>query len=307
MFFNLFNPLPRPYEMGYLPDKDGHQIFYQQFGNPNGRVILTFHGGPGGCGKPKHVIHYNLKKYRVIVFDQRGCGRSLAKDIYYKNETKYLINDANRLLEYLKIKGKVVIGGGSWGSTLALIFAQTYPDKVSKLVLNSIFLADDTANNWMPQTSRLFYPDFIDLFRQQAGSQNIRDYFGRMILSRDRKKQEFALASYAGYERLLGATHPKLPTPPFTENDYQYPRLFFHYDVHDYFMRPNQILNNAYKINHIPTLIFHNRLDMSCPLCGAWDLHKALPKSKLFIIPSHGHGSKLMFDTMKQELKTFLK
>lgn len=305
--FRFLSFLPRPFDSGYLPTQDGHDVFFQQFGNPKGRVILIFHGGPGGCIKPKHVLHFDLNKYRLIGFDQRGCGQSRASDIYYKNETKYLISDAHRLAEHLKIKGKMIVAGGSWGATLALIFAQTYPERVSKLVLNSVFLADETADNWMEKTSRLFYPDFIDLFRRQADGENIRNYFAHLILSDDKKKQSMALASYGSYERVLGSVQPELPTPPFSEEDLTYPRIFFHYDVHHYFLTPNQILRHADRINTIPTIIFHNRLDMSCPLCGAWDLHQALPKSKLFIIPSSGHSSKLLFDTMKKKLPAFLK
>ena len=307
MLFSFFNRDPKPYDTGYLPEYDGHNIYYQQFGNPDGTPILSFHGGPGGCSKAKHASHFDLKKHRVILFDQRGCGLSHSKDIFRKNKTKYLIIDAKRVLEHLKIEGAVIIAGGSWGSTLALLFAEKYPERVSKLVLNSIFLADETANNWMASDCRLFYPDFIDRFRAEAGKKNIRPHFGMLMQSESKEDLETALKSYGNFERLLGSVRPVLPEGPFTEEDIKYPKMFFHYDFHNYFIQKNQILHLIKKIEHIPTIIFHNRLDMSCPLCGAWDLHKAMPNSELHIIPSHGHGSKLMFKTMKEKLKDFLK
>lgn len=306
MIFSFFKYKPKSFDQGYLPEIDGHNIFYQQFGNPNGKIILSFHGGPGGCSKIKHCLHYNLKTTRIIMFDQRGCGQSTAKNIHYKNSTHDLLNDAVRLLHHLNIKKKIIVAGGSWGSTLALLFAEKYPERVSKLILNSIFLADKTDREWMEKDSRLFYPDLIEQFQKEAGSKNIGKYFAKLILSPHKKDNEKALKSYGSYEKLLGSVNPKLPIGPFVENDMAYPRIFFHYDNNHYFITPNEIIKKTDKIAHIPTLIFHNRLDMSCPLCGAWDLHKALPKSKLFIIPNHGHGSKLMFDTMKEKLKTFI-
>lgn len=140
MFWNLFKRPIQPYHKGFLPTKDGHDIFFQQFGNAaadNRKTILVFHGGPGGSSKYKHTLHYNLKKYRVILFDQRGCGQSICANALYQNTTNDLLDDANRLLNHLQITGKIIVGGGSWGSTLALLFAQKYPHRVSKLVLNS--------------------------------------------------------------------------------------------------------------------------------------------------------------------------
>lgn len=302
-FFNFFKREIKPYDMGYLPEIDGHTIYYQQIGNPKGKIILCFHGGPGGSGKARHASHFDLKKYRVIIFDQRGGGKSIAQNILYKNTTADLLSDAERLLKYLGITGKIIVAGGSWGSTLALLFAEKNPTRVSKLIVNSIFLAATRDCNWMPETCRIFYPDFIDRFRNEAGSTNITAYFTKLILSKNKKDNDKALSSYASFERLLGSSNPQLPKPPFTEANMAYPRLFFHYDSHKYFLRPNQILKDINKITHIPTYIFHNRLDMSCPLINAWDLHKALPKSHLYIIPNRGHGSPLMFETMKKVLK----
>lgn len=303
MFFNFFRRSPKPYDTGYLPACDGHQIYYQQFGNPKGKTILSFHGGPGGCARAKHAYAYDLKKYRFIMFDQRGCGKSVARDPLYKNTTDKLIKDAHHLLDTLKIKGKIIVSGGSWGATLALLFAQKYPERIRRIDVNSIFLAHKRDCDWMPNGCRLFYPDFIDAFRSQAGTPDLSLYYARLVTSPHPADNDKALRSYASFERLLGNSNPHLPKGPFTETDRIYPRLFFHYDSNNYFLHDNQILNNVPKIAHIPTYIFHNRLDMSCPVLNAWELHKALPKSKLYIIPSRGHGSPLMFKTKKQVMK----
>lgn len=302
-FFNFFHREPKPYDTGYLSECDGHQIYYQQFGNPNGKVILSFHGGPGGSGRAKHTRAYDLKKYRFIVFDQRGGGKSLARDTLYKNTTPDLLKDAMRLLDTLKIKGKIVVSGGSWGATLALLFAEQNPARVGRIDVNSVFLAHKRDCEWMPKGSRLFYPDLLEKFETEACGKNIIPYFTHLILSKKKADNERALRSYASYERVLGRTNPRLPEGPFTEADMTYPRIFFHYDSHKYFVRDNQILKDAPKIAHIPTYIFHNRLDMSCPVLNAWELHKALPKSKLYIIPNRGHGSPLMFKIKKQVMK----
>lgn len=301
--FSFFKRTIRPFDSGYLPPLDGHEIFYHQFGNPDGKVILAFHGGPGGCSKEKHAAHFDLKKYRVILFDQRGCGKSLYKERLSHNTTHDSLMDGIRLLDYLGISGKIIIAGGSWGSTLALLFAQKYPERVSKLVVNSIFLAGATDSKWMAQTSRLFYPDLLDKFNEEADGKNLSKYTHRLLQSNKKKDHDKALKGYASYEKMLGCVDPKLPEGPFSEADMSYPTIFFHYDSNNYFLKYDQILKECHKIAHIPTFIFHNRLDMNCPIQNAWDLHLALPKSKICIIPSQGHGSKLMFDTMQKVLR----
>ena len=301
--FSFFKRTIHPFNSGYLPPLDGHEIFYHQFGNPNGKVILSFHGGPGGCSKEKHVSHFDLKKYRVILFDQRGCGKSLYKDRFAHNTTHDLIMDGVRLLDYLGITGKIIVAGGSWGSTLALLFAQKYPERVSKLVVNSIFLAGATDLEWMPKTSHLFYPDLLDKFNEDANGEHLSKYTYKLLQSTRQKDKDRALKGYGSYEKLMGDVDPKLPEGPFSDADFSYPTIFFHYDANEYFLKHDQILKECHKIAHIPTFIFHNRLDMNCPVQNAWDLHLALPKSKICIIPSRGHGSKLMFDTMQKVLR----
>ena len=129
--FGFFNN--KIFDKGWLPAFEGHKIYYQQVGNPKGEVVLNFHGGPGGCCKKSHAEYFNLKKQRIIMFDQRGCNRSESEDITALNDTKRLIKDAKRLLEYLNINEPVIVSGASWGSTLALLFAEKYPELTKQI------------------------------------------------------------------------------------------------------------------------------------------------------------------------------
>ena len=234
--FNLFKP--KVYNSGWLPEKDGHKVYFMEAGNPKGKPVLIFHGGPGGAAKLRHAYAFDRKKYRVILFDQRGSGHSLPAGETLHNTTKDLLDDADRLLEYLKIGGQVIVRGGSWGSTLALLFALRHPDKVEKLLLSQIFLADEKAKRWL--------------------------------------------------------------------DDIASNRIYIHYAAEDFMLADGQIMENIEVIKNIPTLIVHNRLDMVCPLCGAYALHKQLPKSKLVIVPDIGHSSPMLHKAIEREIKAFL-
>ena len=139
-WYNLRNRFIKAYNTGYLPEQDGHRIFFQEIGNPHGQPVICFHGGPGGSGKVAFAYSYNLKKYRILILDQRGCGLSESAAPFKHNTSQKIVEDANRLLDYLHIKTKVISAGCSWGSTCALLFAETYPEKVKSILVNAIFL-----------------------------------------------------------------------------------------------------------------------------------------------------------------------
>ena len=205
--FGFFNK--KIFDKGFLPDCEGHQIYYQQLGNPNGEVVLSFHGGPGGRSKTSHAEYYNLKKQRVIFFDQRGSGRSVAKDITELNDTKRLIKDAKRLLEYLNIEGQISVGGGSWGSTIALLFAIKYPQLVKNIYLNSIFLARHEDMEWMLRDSGLFYPDLLEEIRNQSEGENPYTHYAKLVFSNDLGSIQKAIKYMVHYEYQMGKTNPK--------------------------------------------------------------------------------------------------
>ncbi|MDR1476959.1 MAG: alpha/beta fold hydrolase [Rickettsiales bacterium] len=306
MFFGLFKREPKPYDAGWLYVGDGHEIAYYQYGNPHGKPVLSFHGGPGGSAKFKYAAFHDLKKKRVILFDQRGCGQSKFKDMLRNNTTQDTLRDAEKLLAHLGVKGKITVAGGSFGSTCALLFAQKNPKRVERIIVNSVFLARRRDFvEWGYEDAKRFYPDIIERLENMAGSKPIVKYFHGLLFSSDRKKELEALKYYGCLEESLGALEPKFELPPKDKIDAYVKglKIFMHYETNAMFIKENQILADARKIKHIPTFIAHNRLDMICPFEQAWVLHKALPKSKLLIVPDHGHGSDMQTKTFKKFIK----
>jgi len=301
--FSFFKRTVKPYDTGFVSVDHGHRIFYQQFGNPKGRLALMFHGGPGGRSKAKHALHYNLKKWRVIVFDQRGCGRSEYKDAFRENTPFAAIRDAMSVLDCLKIKGKITVGGNSFGSTLALLFAEKYPHRVNQLFLGSIFLMRPQDAAWVSHQSRLFYPDLMDEMRSQAKKNDIVSFYHKLIFSEKYKDIQQAQKYYGSYEFQLGSLTPSFDKTPALTDDYiRSGRIYLHYEKNHFFASENEIMDHIDKIKYIPALIVHNRLDLCCPVAQAYDLHKALPKSKLVIVPAIGHGGPKLYSAMDKEI-----
>ena len=304
MLWNLFKFEPKPYNEDFLHTEDGHHIYYRQFGNPQGIPVLSFHGGPGGKSRPKYAKLFNKKKYRFIQFDQRGCGLSVADDIWHNNTTDYLLDDAKKILEKLQIQKKIIVHGASWGSTMALLFAEKYPELVQKIIVSSVFLARKYDTDWVNYESERFYPDLWDEMRQNVNNNNVYDTYHRMLFSDDVKINEKAMIYLGSYEYMLGQLAPKfIPQTEINENIILSRRIGFKYDEDEYYIKDNQIIVNADKIKHIPTLIVHNRLDFCCPIKQAWDLHKALPKSRLIINADSGHSSPKLLKICKKEIE----
>lgn len=292
--FKFFNN--KVFDKGWLPPHEGHEIYYQQMGNPDGEVVLTFHGGPGGCCKSSHGEYFNLKKQRVILFDQRGSGKSRYEDIATLNDTKRLIKDAKRLLEYLNINEQIIIAGASWGSTLALLFAEKYPELVKRICINSIFLARREDMEWMLKDSALFYPDLLEEIRRQSEGENPYTHYAKLIFSEDLGAIQTAVKYMVNYERILGKTNAAFEDVRIDNSIINSSRISLYYAANRYFLEENEIIKNIEKIRHIPMLILHNRLDMCCPLKGAWDLYRAHGNAEIEIISDTGHGG--------QKLKT---
>ncbi|MBQ8481953.1 MAG: alpha/beta fold hydrolase [Alphaproteobacteria bacterium] len=307
MWFNLFNRMPKPFDEGFLPAENGHSVYYVQYGNPQGEPVLSFHGGPGSSSRPKYAKLFNLKKYRFIQFDQRGCGQSKFADLLNHNDTGSLLSDAARLIKHLNINKKIIAHGVSWGSTMALLFAESNPQMVKKIVVSSVFLARPCDADWVRRDSERFYPDLWDEIRSHTKHREVYDGYYRMLFS-PRVKDNLTALSYLGsYEHKLGELNPRFtPLTELDEGILRMSRIYFHYDRNNFFIGANQILKNAAKIKNIPALILHNRMDFCCPVKQAWDLHKALPKSKLTIMPEYGHSNPKLIKEVKRQLKNFL-
>ena len=306
LMFNWF--APKVFNQGYLPEEDGHQVFFMEAGSKDGKPVLVFHGGPGGASRLRHAEAFDRRKFRVVFFDQRGCGRSQPSGETAHNTTADLLHDAARLLDFLDIKEKVILLGGSWGATLALLFAEKYPERVKALLLSKIFLADEISAGWTDDVSGWFYPDVMDkLRRNMPENANLPEYYAEMVNSRNLSDQVKAASLYGNYERVLGQLVPVFEKKEVTQDNVNAARILINYAAAGFMLKDDQIMSNVERIRELPALIVHNRLDMVCPLIGAWRLHKALPASKLVIVPEKGHVGPLMARTLKKEIRRFLK
>ena len=299
---------PKAFNQGFLPEADGHKVFFAEYGNPKGKVVLLTHGGPGGRTSAGHAKIFDLKKYRVIMFDQRGCGLSEPKGEMKHNSMEDIIWDIKRLYDYLNLSGKVILRGASWGSTVMLCFAERYPELVDKLLLSQVFLADEVHSEWFDKQSALFYPEFLEQMQENAGSwKSLPEYYAELINADDLQKNLTAANQYGWYERILGNVHPAFGTKEILDDDeYAELKIYLNYAAKAYTLKNNQIMRNVKKIQNIPALLIHNRLDMDCPLYSVWQLHKNMPLSKLKIAPGIGHYNPLLKKFIAREIRAYL-
>ena len=286
-----------PFAVHRLAVDDRHALYVEECGTAKGIPALFLHGGPGAGCEPYHRRFFDPTRYRVVLFDQRGAGRSIPHADLSDNTTWHLVADIERIRELLGIERWLVFGG-SWGSTLALAYAQTHPERVSALVLRGIFLCRDDEIRWFYQegASRLF-PDYWADFVAPVAPGDRHDMLGayhRLLTGTDDIARMAAAKAWSTWE---GRTATLLPNPSVV-NHFGDPhvalslaRIECHYFVHQAFLRPGQLLEDAARLAGIPTVIVHGRYDVICPLENAWALHRALPGSELVIVPDAGHAA----------------
>lgn len=294
--FNLY-PAIEPYVQHSLQVDSTHTLHLEECGNPNGIPVLFVHGGPGGGYSAIHRQFFCPESYRIILFDQRGCGKSRPHACLTNNTTAHLIEDIEKIRRLLNIE-KWLLFGGSWGSTLSLLYAETYPERVLGLILRGIFLCREQDINWFYQKGAdQFYPDYwadfiepIDIEKRK----NMIEAYHEVLTSDNEVARMRAAEAWSIWE---GRTS-NLETDPNTVNHFGDPfhalamaRIECHYFQHDAFIEKNQIIQNASAIHDIPTTIVHGRYDMICPINQAFDLHTALPHSKLIICNHSGHSA----------------
>lgn len=281
---------------GFLKVSELHSIYWAEYGNPKGVPVLSIHGGPGSRFKKKHLKHYDEKKCRLIVFDQRGCGNSTPRGEIRQNTTQDLLQDIDRLLDARKVK-KAIVVGGSWGSTLALLYAQHNPLKVKALIILAVFLGRAEDANWLFNGASLVYPEYWDKFLlsiPQPKQHDICSYLFEQIQKGNAKAREQAALAIGNYEAAIMVPEPDKEKCPQKAGDDEIndARIYLHYFKNLFFLSDKSgILNNLHKIQHIPTHIVHGRYDMCSPLAQAYLLHKGLPKSHLTIVPGENHYS----------------
>lgn len=291
---NLY-PKIKPYDSGFLND-DQHQVYFEQCGNPDGKPAIFLHGGPGGGGSEDVRRFFNPDLYRIIVFDQRGCGRSKPHGCLENNTTWHLVSDIENLREKLSIE-KWLVFGGSWGSTLSLAYAQAHPKSVSELVLRGIFLLRKEELHWFYQdgASRIFpeaWSGFLDIIDEDKRN-NLMSSYHEIFKSDDKEKRLKAAIAWSKWE----AATSSLAYKPSLVEEFSNPEFALafalienHYFVNKgWFKTENQIIENIDIIRSIPAVIVQGRYDVVCPMKTAWELSEAWPEAELIVAPASGH------------------
>lgn len=290
-------PVITPYTTGKLQVSDLHTLYYEEVGNPQGKPAVFLHGGPGGGIDPVYRQYFDPQQWRLVLFDQRGCGQSTPHAELRENTTWDLVNDIEVLRQHLGI-GQWVVFGGSWGSTLALAYSQTHPDACTGLILRGIFMLRHQELQWFYQegTSNIF-PDAWEAYLQPILLEERHDLINayyRRLTSNDPTIQLEAAKAWSVWE---ATTSKLIPDPELQEKCGEdtfataFARIECHYFVNKGFLdAEDQLLRGCDRIQHLPIVIVQGRYDVVCPVISAWELHQRLPQSELQIIPDAGHS-----------------
>lgn len=287
-------PEIKPYESFMMKVDDIHNLYVEVSGNPQGIPVLFLHGGPGAGTSPLYRRYFNPSIYKIILFDQRGSGKSTPYGCIENNTSKDLVQDIKKILDQLHIP-KTIIYGGSWGSTLALLFSESYPNLVHSLVLRGIFLCRKGDIQWFYQKGAdsifpEYWKDFIEGV-SDSEQNNILETFHKKIHSDDDKVSLEFCHKWALWE---GRCSSLLPTQnvvnQFTDCAVSLSKIETHYFFNNCFIQDNQLLKNINKIQNIKSYIVHGRYDIVCPFKQAFDLHEEHKKSEIYIINDAGHS-----------------
>jgi proline iminopeptidase len=291
----LFAPIA-PYETGTLETGDGHQVYFERVGKRGGTPVVFLHGGPGGGCSEKHRQLFNPDFYDILLFDQRGCGRSKPYANLDNNTTWHLVADIERLRELIGVD-KWVVYGGSWGSTLALAYAETHPARTRALILRGVYTVSDAELKWYYQhgVSEMF-PEKWERFLAPIHPEEQHDLisaYRKLLTGHDKKKQLEAAQAWSIWE---GETITLLPdagySASFADAEFAlaFARIENHYFHHRCWLDDGQLLREAGKLSGIPGAIIHGRYDMPCPLRYAYELHKRWPEANYQVIEGAGHA-----------------
>ncbi|HEX2580690.1 MAG TPA: prolyl aminopeptidase [Dongiaceae bacterium] len=289
-------PEIEPYDSGRLPLDDLHTMYYEQSGNPQGVPVVFLHGGPGAGANPGHRRFFDPSFYRIVIFDQRGSGRSTPLGSTVRNTTPLLIEDIERLRAHLGIQ-KWFVFGGSWGSTLALAYAEHHPDRVKGLGLRGIFLCRKSEIDWFLYGIRELAPEAWRAFAEvipEAERGDLLSAYHRRIADEDPAVHMPASRAWSVYEASCSTLLPS----PDTVSAFANPafalglaRMETHYFINNIFLPDNFLLANIARIRAIPAFIVQGRYDLVCPIRSADDLHRAWPEARYDIVPDAGHSA----------------
>ncbi len=292
----LYPPI-EPYQEGKLKVSPLHTIHYEESGNPQGQPVIFLHGGPGGGITPMYRQYFAPQKWRIVIFDQRGCGQSTPYAELRENTTWDLVSDIEKLREHLQISRWFVFGG-SWGSTLALAYSQTHPHHCLGLILRGIFMLRPQELHWFYQSGASYiYPDAWQEYLKPIPPEEQDDLLSayyRRLTSQDKNTRLEAARAWSIWE---GSTSKLLPSAQtiqrFGEEDFAeaFARIECHYFVNGgFFTTENQLLENVNLIRHLPGIIVQGRYDVVCPMITAWELHQAWPEAEFIVVPDAGHS-----------------
>jgi proline iminopeptidase len=293
----LYPPI-EPYDQGMLAVSPVHNIYYEQCGNPQGQPVVFLHGGPGGGIVPEYRQFFDPTAYRVVLFDQRGSGKSTPHASLEDNTTWHLVADIERLREHLGID-KWQVFGGSWGSTLSLAYAQTHPERVRQLVLRGIFLCRPKEIRWFYQegANAIFadvWEEYLKVIPENERGDMVSAYYRRLTSEDSEVKLEAARAwsIWEGSTSKLFFDYNMIEKFADPEFALALARIECHYFMNNaFFETDNYLIEQVGAIRHIPAVIVQGRYDVVCPMMSAWELHRAWPESELQIIPDAGHSA----------------
>ncbi len=293
----LYPPI-EPFRIERLRVSESHELHLEQSGWPDGQPVVFVHGGPGGGTTPKQRRFFDPTTYRIVLFDQRGCGASTPHASVDENTTWDLVEDMERIRVRLGIDRWVVFGG-SWGSTLALAYAESHPDRVIALILRGIFLLRPHELRWFYQEGASFvFPDAWEAFLAPIPQEERGDLilaYHRRLTGDEPAERDTAARAWATWE----ATTSRLIPDPESIAEFSAPgiadavaRIENHYFINrGFFEQPDQLLDGIDRIRHIPTVIVQGRYDMCCPMTSAWDLHRRWPEATFEVVPDAGHSA----------------
>lgn len=308
----MFPPI-EPFATGLLPVGDGNEIYWEASGNPDGKPALHVHGGPGSGIMTGYRRRFDPEKFLIVGFEQRGCGRSqplATHENLSTNTTQALIADMEALRDHLGIE-QWLVTGVSWGTTLALAYAQAHPDRVSEIVLFAVTNTTPREVEWITEAMGNIFPREWDIFAAASGAtsgQRIIDAYYERVTDPDPAVRDEAVRNWCRWEDTHISLDPN--AGPMRDNvDLDSMRIFatlvIHYWKHGAFLGPTEILDSMDRISHIPGVLIHGRMDVSSPLRTAWELHKAWPGSELIVVDDEGHGGPKMVDELVAAIGRF--
>ena len=305
-----------PFASGRLALDPPHDLYWEVSGNPSGIPVLFLHGGPGAGASAEHRRFFDPACYRIVILDQRGSGRSTPLGETLNNTTPHLIADIERLREHLQLR-KWCLFGGSWGSTLALAYAQAHPERCSALILRGIFLSRKSEIDWFLYGMRSFFPEAWERFASHIPAHERDDLLGaysRRLNDEDRKIRIDAAKHWSAYEGSCSTLLASASTLAHYSDErvaLGLARIEAHYFANGSFMKEGELLSGIDRIRHLPGIIVQGRYDMVCPIRSANDLHHAWPEARYIVVPDAGHsawepGITVQLVTAMEELKKTL-